>query len=209
MASIPIYSGIDEKPSEDAVLSRRGCCFWTPCMQCDRLTFSFGSNWWPGITDDAKADGNRCWYKGLSPFKKIKEWSELIVGPKLKALIRRFNKQRCRQGKFQYDLTSYLLNFDEGQRHSEGNNHRLLRNFSTTYTSILIPAKSTINLGEDRPTFTWLWIELGFRRRWIDAAPRVITYEHPVNVTSAGDAFFWLPMVSWSSIYYFSQTFSF
>ncbi|KAI3748074.1 hypothetical protein L6452_10928 [Arctium lappa] len=146
MASIPTYSGIDDKPSEEAVLRRRGCCF---CMHCDRLMFSIRSNWY------AKADGNRCWYyKGLSPFKKIKKWSELIVGPKLKALIRRFNKQRCRPGKFQYDLTSYLLNFDEGPGHSEGNNHRLLRNFSTTYTSILIPAKSSINLGEGRLTFT-------------------------------------------------------
>ncbi|KVI09077.1 hypothetical protein Ccrd_012464 [Cynara cardunculus var. scolymus] len=122
-------------------------------MHCDRLTFSIGSNWWSGIADDAKTDVNRCWYKGLSPFKKIKEWSDLIVRPKLKALIRRFNKQRCRQGNFQYDLTSYLLNFDEGPGHSEGN-HRLLRNFSTTYTSILIPAKSSIKLGDDRPAFT-------------------------------------------------------
>ncbi|KAI3520787.1 hypothetical protein L1887_10239 [Cichorium endivia] len=153
MASITIYSGIDEELIEDASFSRRRCCFWMPCMHCDRLTISVGPNWWLGPAEDGKAEDNRWWSKGLLPLKKIKEWSELVAIPKLKTFIRRFNKQRCPRGKFQYDRASYLLNFDEGPGHLEGDD-RQPHNFSTRYSSVIVSGKPSMVLGEHRPSLT-------------------------------------------------------
>ena len=47
---------------------------------------------------------------------KVREWSEIVAGPRWKTLIRRFNRDNRRHGKFQYDPLSYALNFDEEDR---------------------------------------------------------------------------------------------
>ncbi|CAI9297736.1 unnamed protein product [Lactuca saligna] len=94
-------------------------------------------NWWLGTADDGKAYDNRWWSKGLSQFKKIKEWSVLVAVPKLKTFIRRFNKQRRPHAKFQYDRASYLLNFDEGLEHLEDDDW-LNHNFSTRYSVVSV-----------------------------------------------------------------------
>ncbi|XP_076909738.1 uncharacterized protein LOC143567134 [Bidens hawaiensis] len=88
--------------------SQRGCCFRMPC---------------------------RCWSKGLSP---LKEWSQLVAIPKLKTFIRQFNTQRFRHGKFQYDPTSYMLNFDDGLGNLEDDDQSV-PNFSMRYSLILVP----------------------------------------------------------------------
>ncbi|CAH1424660.1 unnamed protein product [Lactuca virosa] len=151
MASIAIYSGIDEELIEEVSFPQRRCCFWMPCIHCDRFTFSVEPNWWLGTADDGKADGNPWWSKGLSQFKKIKEWSVLVAVPKLKTFIRRFNKQRRPHAKFQYDRASYLLNFDEGPGHLEDDDW-LNHNFSTRYS--VVSGKPSMDLGENRPAFT-------------------------------------------------------
>ncbi|KAL4577199.1 hypothetical protein LXL04_013304 [Taraxacum kok-saghyz] len=150
MASITFYSGTDEELIEDIALPQTGCRFWMPCMHCDRYTFSDEPNWWLGTAEDEKHEGNRWWLKGLLPFKRIKEWSVLVAVPKLKTFIRRFNKQRCRHVKFQYDRASYLLNFDEGPGHLERDD-RPLQHFSTRYLSVTVSGKRLMYLGEQRP----------------------------------------------------------
>lgn len=51
---------------------------------------------------------------------KIREWSEIVAGPRWKTFIRRFNRNKTgaggyrHAGKYQYDPLSYALNFDEG-----------------------------------------------------------------------------------------------
>ncbi|XP_076908650.1 uncharacterized protein LOC143565608 [Bidens hawaiensis] len=104
--------------------SQRGCCFRMPC---------------------------RCGSKGLSPFK---EWSQLVVVPKLKAFIRQFSTQRFRHGKFQYDPTSYMLNFDDGLGYLEDDDQDI-PNFSMRYSLILVPQKPSMDSKEDiRHVFT-------------------------------------------------------
>ncbi|KAJ0464885.1 hypothetical protein HanRHA438_Chr14g0664631 [Helianthus annuus] len=125
MAPITIYSGINEELPKD----QGRCCFRMPC----------------------KADDNRCWSKGLSSFM---EWSQLVVVPKFKTFIRQFNTQRGRHAKFQYDPTSYLLNFDEGVGYLEDDDQDI-PSFSARYSLILVPGKPSMNLEEDEPVFPW------------------------------------------------------
>lgn len=96
------------------------------------------------------------WRRG---WKKVREWSEIVAGPKWKTFIRRFNKNRsgCKQtGKFNYDEFSYHLNFDDGpgQNGHFDNDDILHRDFSSRYASVPASAKSSMDLGKDRPSFT-------------------------------------------------------
>ncbi|KAL5561437.1 hypothetical protein UlMin_031184 [Ulmus minor] len=69
--------------------------------------------------------------------KKVKEFSEVVAGPKWKNLIRRIGgycngKNKHRISGFQYDPQSYALNFDGGnEREEEG----LLLGFSSRLTA--------------------------------------------------------------------------
>lgn len=94
---------------------------------------------------NATQDGDQWWHRGFRAFKKLREWSEIVAGPKWKTFIRRFNRNRSggggggRHGKFQYDPLSYSLNFDEGPGYN-GNNvddedFSGFRNFSTRFAS--------------------------------------------------------------------------
>ncbi|KAK9747935.1 hypothetical protein RND81_02G024800 [Saponaria officinalis] len=95
---------------------RTRCCFHFPSS-------SSSSSIWDHIR--AGESDNKWWARPIHAFKKIREWSEIVAGPKWKTFIRRFNrKPRHRHGhghghvspgKFQYDPLSYALNFDQGQ----------------------------------------------------------------------------------------------
>ncbi|ONI34533.1 hypothetical protein PRUPE_1G486100 [Prunus persica] len=58
--------------------------------------------------------------------KKVREFSEVLAGPKWKNFIRSFSTiYKKRRVQFQYDLQSYALNFDDGgfDREIEGNSY--------------------------------------------------------------------------------------
>ncbi|KAK6122979.1 hypothetical protein DH2020_043278 [Rehmannia glutinosa] len=108
----------------------------------------------------AEIDGNNSslWSRGVGALKKIREWSEIVAGPRWKTFIRRFNRNRSGSGSkhanFQYDPLSYAMNFDEGpgqnghfEEEGEDGYYYGSRNFSSRY------AKGSMDLGKDGPTF--------------------------------------------------------
>ncbi|KAK6913143.1 hypothetical protein RJ641_022744 [Dillenia turbinata] len=151
----------------DADFSKGGCCFWTPCLGSGRPSSAGGSFWWERISfadhNNANSstidDDEKWWSIGLNALKKIREWSEIVAGPKWKTFIRRFRKSTGivggkHGGKFQYDPLSYALNFDEGQNGNLDDDNYVYRNFSSRYASIPASAKSSMDLGKDGPSFT-------------------------------------------------------
>lgn len=151
---------IDES-SEALFHNRRRCCFSFPCFDRSGDTTSppVGLTWWQKIriSDAAAAGGNKTlWGRGVGALMKIREWSELVAGPRWKTFIRRFNRNRSgsRAANFQYDPLSYAMNFDEGPGQNghfveEGEDGYFYesRNFSSRY------AKGSMDLGKDGPTF--------------------------------------------------------
>ncbi|KAK4346319.1 hypothetical protein RND71_032658 [Anisodus tanguticus] len=132
---------------QDLEFTKRGCCFWFPSFRC-------GLTVWERVsTSDQKEEPN-WWDKGINAVMKVREWSELVAGPKWKTFIRRFNKNRSKTNKFNYDPLSYSLNFDDGPGvNDQSEDDRLFRDFSSRFASIPISAKSSMDLGKDPPSF--------------------------------------------------------
>ncbi|KAF6169362.1 hypothetical protein GIB67_016532 [Kingdonia uniflora] len=144
---------------EFPLFSKRGCCFWLPCL--DRSSSTVGSTWWENRTAENNQYQDHWWNRGWKAVKKVREWSEIIAGPKWKTFIRRFNKNNNyngRHGKYQYDPLSYALNFDEGGGQNgdsdDDDNIAGFRNFSVRYAALPVSAKSSMDLGKDGPAFT-------------------------------------------------------
>ncbi|XP_062106807.1 uncharacterized protein LOC133818114 [Humulus lupulus] len=153
----PREMDLNEDVSE-LLYTKRGCCFWIPCFSTDRSSSdSAGSVWWQRMRPVENDDPwwSRSW-------KKVREWSELVAGPKWKTFIRRFNKNRPfghnhkQVGKFNYDEFNYALNFDEGpgQNGHFDDEDLLHRDFSSRFASVPPSAKSSMDLGKDGPSFT-------------------------------------------------------
>ncbi|KAI3454525.1 hypothetical protein Pfo_011188 [Paulownia fortunei] len=134
--------------SETLFHNRHRCCFFFPCF--DRSGDSSPS--------PAEIDGtNSLWARGVGALMKIREWSEIVAGPRWKTFIRRFNRNRSgsRHANFQYDPLSYAMNFDEGpgqndhfeEEAGEDGYYYGSRNFSSRY------AKGSMDLDKDGPTF--------------------------------------------------------
>ncbi|KAL5987596.1 hypothetical protein ACLOJK_035345 [Asimina triloba] len=86
------------------------CCFWTPSLDSDRSS-RWRRTWTEGI------EGGMRWWKGWDGVRWVKEWSEMVAGPRWKTFLRRFCRRGGgggRHGKCQYDPLSYALNFDDG-----------------------------------------------------------------------------------------------
>lgn len=152
--------------SETLFRSRRRGCFCFPCFdrsQSPSASPAVGVTWWQSqmtLTAEIAASGNSLWKRSVGAVMKIREWSELVAGPRWKTFIRRFNRNRSGAGSgskhanFQYDPLSYAMNFDEGPGHNgdspeEGDDGYYYgsRNFSSRY------AKGSMDLGKDGPTF--------------------------------------------------------
>ncbi|XP_068638634.1 uncharacterized protein [Aristolochia californica] len=138
---------LDTGDEADLIFTKRGCCFWIPLRDSGRCSSSPESVWW-GQMWKAESD-DRWWKRG---WRRVREWSELVAGPRWKTFIRRFKKKvrgGGRQGKFQYDRLSYSLNFDEGQNADMGEDGGGYRNFSSRYAAPPVSAKSSVDLGRD------------------------------------------------------------
>ncbi|XP_071699175.1 uncharacterized protein [Rutidosis leptorrhynchoides] len=74
--------------------------------------------------------------------KSLKQYSEIVAGPKWKNFIRKFSKKPKNRSnantQFQYDPQSYALNFNDGDVHEDDD--LLPRSFSTRYAP---PSRST------------------------------------------------------------------
>lgn len=91
---------------------------------------------------------------------KVREWSEIVAGPRWKTFIRRFNHNKSfgkQSSKFQYDPFSYALNFDQGPLQNgdpEAENEYMIRNFSSRYvlpppSTIPVIGKTPVDMGKD------------------------------------------------------------
>ncbi|KAG6534807.1 uncharacterized protein LOC121990016 [Zingiber officinale] len=103
--------------SDEAAPARGGfCCCFPP----------FSSSSWKRIDAAAPGtDGRSRWGRVRAVAMKVREWSELVAGPRWKTFIRRFGRNPSRgrapppgTTRFGYDEWSYSLNFDEG--HGDG-----------------------------------------------------------------------------------------
>ncbi|KAF7838350.1 NHL domain protein [Senna tora] len=151
--------------SNNALLANTRCCFCFPCFG-SRPSPAVGIAWWQRVSSSSTSPSwshshphptalsdDRWWSRGIRALKKLREWSEIVAGPRWKTFIRRFNRNRsggaAKHAKYQYDPLSYSLNFDEGPGGQNGDledhGYDGYRNFSTRYAAAppgLAPIKS-------------------------------------------------------------------
>ncbi|CAN4099326.1 unnamed protein product [Withania somnifera] len=115
--------------SETLFHKRRRCFCFPSFNSTNQLTTSVNLNWWRRFRYEGSV-----WSKGINALKKLREWSEIVAGPRWKTFIRRFNRNKSgsRNAKFQYDP-------------SKEEEELVLRNFSTRYASI--PASGKVSMG--------------------------------------------------------------
>lgn len=153
------FSSVDIESNEDAsesevIFAKRRCCFCLPYLNStERSSPVAGTRWWSELRSPGSEEG--LWTRGINSVKKLREWSEIVAGPKWKTFIRRFNRNsksglvNSKSSKFQYDPLSYALNFDEGPGQngdSEQVDDYLYRNFSSRYANV---AKGSADVDKD------------------------------------------------------------
>ncbi|XP_076924813.1 uncharacterized protein LOC143587397 [Bidens hawaiensis] len=103
------------------------CCFESPHHHDgESTTFLYQNQSGDLINKDT-------WF--MKRAKSLKEYSELVAGPKWKNFIRKFSRRTKTKAnattQFQYDLQSYALNFNDGDHHEDDD--LLPRSFSTRF----------------------------------------------------------------------------
>ncbi|XP_020169273.1 uncharacterized protein [Aegilops tauschii subsp. strangulata] len=180
---IPMDAGAGHGASPDdadaAFFSRRRyrcCCFSAPWQSSSSSharragTTTTDEEWWHqvgegGAGTGAGAERRRWWRRGVDALMKVREWSELVAGPRWKTFIRRFRRGHHRHGggagagggrKLNYDALSYALNFDEGHGASPegpGGEFPGYPDFSTRFAAPPGSARSSMDLGgRDAPS---------------------------------------------------------
>ncbi|XP_029126186.1 uncharacterized protein LOC114915521 [Cajanus cajan] len=142
----------DDDDMQEQEFAKRGC-FCIPCLgpSSKMSSSSSGFRLWARMrTPESK---ERWWAKGWS---RIREWSEVVAGPKWKTFIRRFRKNYrpigfTKQDSFQYGPHSYARNFDDGN--GEKLDQDYAYDFSSRYASVPASTKSSMDLGKDGPSF--------------------------------------------------------
>lgn len=138
---------LESESSPTAHLQQRSRSLCFPCFasRWERVRSASFSQ-----SHDTIGSGNRWWSRPIRVLKKLREWSEIVAGPKWKTFIRRFNRHRSskRMAKYQYDPLSYALNFDEGHGQSGDCDDDGFRNFSTRYAAVSIKQVSPEQVGD-------------------------------------------------------------
>lgn len=141
-------TGHDEGLPEEADLmfDKRGCCCFVFPWSRRRTSASTSADWWERIQESDRSGATGCLTEASM---KLRDWSELLAGPRWKTFIRRFNKNSRHLGgstrlgvKFQYDPLSYALNFDESPDADAG-----FRDFSSRFAAPSLSVKSSMDLG--------------------------------------------------------------
>ncbi|KAG8092758.1 hypothetical protein GUJ93_ZPchr0012g19416 [Zizania palustris] len=154
-----VGEGMDD--AEAAFFSRRGnrcCCLWGPWAPASSSYArpAGPEEEWHRIGErggGVGGDRRRWWRSGVDALMKVREWSELVAGPRWKTFIRRFRRSSPRHhgggGRLNYDPLSYALNFDEGHGCcSPDGHHAGYRDFSTRFVAPPpASAKSSMDLG--------------------------------------------------------------
>ncbi|KAK2663803.1 hypothetical protein Ddye_002377 [Dipteronia dyeriana] len=148
---------IEETSSNSLLRNTRCGCF--PCFNSRRSSSSSTVRlaWWERIRTVHQIQpphSQRWWTPAVSAFLRVREWSEIVAGPKWKTFIRRFNRNRSsnnnhNHGKYQYDPLSYSLNFDETRDFDQDEDFGGYHNFSSRYASTK-PAAVAAAAVEDR-----------------------------------------------------------
>ncbi|XP_006291910.2 uncharacterized protein LOC17886946 [Capsella rubella] len=122
-----------ETTTSDPLVGESSCGSCLPGFRANAAK----SSWWQRIHSNHHHEP-RWWVRA---FLKIREWSEVVAGPRWKTFIRRFNRDR-RQGrdwddaaKFRYDPLSYNLSFEDEYKDDEAG-FGGLRSFSMRYASV-------------------------------------------------------------------------
>lgn len=128
-------------PSPSSLITNRRYCFCIP-YTWHKVRTVYGSS------DQQQT----IWSRGVTALKKLREWSEIVAGPRWKTFIRRFNRNKSfKANQFQYDPLDYALNFDEGPLETgdlEVENEYMIRNFSSRYalrTNVPMSSKTTLD----------------------------------------------------------------
>jgi len=151
----PSYDNNDD--IHDLAFAKRRCC-WIPCLTTDPVPSSSGTagpGFWQRIKPvDRTTSPESWWFRG---WMRIRDCSELLAGPRWKTFLRRFNKKPgggTQYGRFQYDPSSYALNFDQGSRRRPEDDDLMDRNFSSRY-SLPPSRKSSIDFDKEGLLITW------------------------------------------------------
>ncbi|CAI0455892.1 unnamed protein product [Linum tenue] len=155
------FSASSDDDIPDAAFARRRCCFCFPNFLKKEPTLggsgggggggSSGAFWRRIKPLDSSSPAAPWWSKS---WKKVRGLSE---GPRWKNLVRRFNgRKRQGYGKFNYDATSYALNFDEGPLANgvDYDEDLLGRGFSDRF-SLPPSAKSSMDFDNDANPFNF------------------------------------------------------
>ncbi|KAE8672109.1 aldehyde dehydrogenase 1 precursor family protein [Hibiscus syriacus] len=135
----------DETTSNSLVKNTRCCCF--PCFSSPYSPV--GTAFWQRISSTSSQfqSGTGLLTRIVSAVQKVREWSEIVAGPRWKTFIRRFNRNKSgRHGQFRYDPLSYALNFDQGPiSDSEDADYEYggFRAFSVRYASVSPGSETT------------------------------------------------------------------
>ncbi|XWS48146.1 hypothetical protein CRYUN_Cryun13aG0047900 [Craigia yunnanensis] len=152
-AHLDVEPAIFEVTTSNSLLRNTRCCFCFPCFS-SRRSPTVGIAFWERIRTAHVQSDSSLWARSVRAFQKVREWSEIVAGPRWKTFIRRFNRNKSgigsgaggRHGQFHYDPLSYALNFDEGPGQNgnfeDDNDYGGYRAFSTRYASFSVSEKT-------------------------------------------------------------------
>ncbi|KAL0681052.1 hypothetical protein Bca4012_047899 [Brassica carinata] len=165
LQSFPISEMDTTDDMHEAMFAKRGCCLFLPCLGSSQPSSHGGSVWWQRIRTVDKLEPDERWW--MSGWSKMREWSEILAGPKWKTFIRRVGRSHCCGGvgdgggggnrtdqvDFRYDSWSYSLNFDDGKQTGHFEDEFPYRDYSMRFTSPSLPVSTKCSVDFDNDNY--------------------------------------------------------